>query len=96
MKTKILSVFAIFFFAFIFTGVAQDIVGQWKTIDDVTGDAKSVVEIYKGGNGKYFGKIIKLYRAPNEDQNPICDKCIGSKHNKPILNMIIITNIEKS
>lgn len=27
--------------------VAQDIFGQWKTIDDETGEAKSIVEIYE-------------------------------------------------
>lgn len=96
MKTKIFTALSVFILGLVFSMSAQDIVGQWKTIDDDTGDAKSVVEIYKGGNGKYFGKIIKLYRDPGEDQNPVCDQCSGNKKNKPIIGMIIITNMEKT
>lgn len=74
---------------------AQSIVGKWKTIDDETNKAKSVVEIYKGGDGKYYGKITKLFREPGEDQNPKCTECKGNKKNKPIIGMIIITGMEK-
>ena len=31
----------------ILTATAQDVTGKWKTIDDETGEAKSIVEIYK-------------------------------------------------
>jgi len=76
---------------------AQTIVGKWKTIDDETNKAKSVVEIYQGGDDKYYGKIIKLYRDASEDQNPLCTKCDedGGKYNKPIIGMIIIAKMEK-
>ena len=39
---------------------AQNILGSWKTIDDATGKAKSIVRIYKAKNGKVYGKIEKL------------------------------------
>ena len=35
---------------------AQDIVGRWKTIDDETGKAKSIVNIYMQ-DGKYLSLI---------------------------------------
>ncbi|MEG1114635.1 MAG: DUF2147 domain-containing protein, partial [Janthinobacterium sp.] len=44
-------------------------VGTWKTIDDATGKPKSLVVITEN-NGVLQGKIDKLFRAPNEDQNP--------------------------
>ena len=50
-----------------FFATAQPIVGKWKTIDDNTGKARSVVEIYEK-DGEYFGKIVKLFREPGEDQ----------------------------
>ena len=53
---------------------AQSIVGKWKTIDDETGKPKSIVEIFEK-NGKVYGKIIKLFRDPGEEQDPVCDKC---------------------
>lgn len=71
---------------------SQDILGKWKTIDDETGKAKSVVEIYEK-DGKVYGKIIELLN-PSED-NPICSMCNGDKKGQPILNMVIIEGLEK-
>ena len=50
------------------------VLGKWKTIDDETGRIKSVVEITER-DGKLYGQVIELFRLPEEDQNPICDKC---------------------
>lgn len=74
---------------------AQSIVGKWKTIDDETGKPKSVVEIFEK-NGKFYGKILKLFREPNEDQDPVCDKCEDDRKNKKIIGMEIIRDMKKS
>lgn len=79
-------------FAFAFSSQAQDITGVWKTIDDETGDAKSHVTIYEQ-NGKYFGKVSKILNKDKQDA--VCDKCSGSKKDKPILNLVIIENLKK-
>ncbi|MGB3464950.1 MAG: DUF2147 domain-containing protein [Cyclobacteriaceae bacterium] len=73
---------------------AQSIAGKWKTIDDNNGKARSVVEIYEKG-GKYFGKVVKLFRDEGEDPNPTCDQCKGPKKGQPIIGMEIITGMEK-
>ncbi len=73
---------------------AQSIVGKWKSIDDETGKPKSVVEIYEKG-GKVYGKIIKLFREPSEDQDPVCDKCEDDRKNKKIIGLEIIRDMEK-
>ena len=52
----------------------SDITGLWKTIDDETGNPKSVVKIYME-DGKLYGDIVKLFRKPGEDPDPVCDKC---------------------
>ena len=39
----------------------EKILGEWRTVDDVTGVTKGVVEFYKGDNGLYYGKIIKVF-----------------------------------
>ena len=44
-------------------------VGVWRTIDDKTGKEKSLVRITEV-NGEFRGTIEKLFREPNEDQNP--------------------------
>lgn len=97
MKTKFLSFLGILVFGIIMTASAQNtVVGKWKTIDDETGKAKSVVEIYEGKDGKIYGKINKLFIEPGEDPNPICEECDGAKKNKPIKGMIIISGMEKT
>ena len=56
---------------FITTSIhAQNIIGKWQTIDDNTGKARSIVEITEK-DGKAYGRILKLYREHDEDQDPI-------------------------
>lgn len=69
-------------------------VGRWTTIDDETKKHKSVIAIYEE-NGKLFGKIEKLFREPNEEQNPVCDKCEGALKNQPIIGMVILRDLKK-
>lgn len=78
------------------SGTAQTITGRWRTIDDETGKPKSVVEIVEK-NGKYYGKIIRLFRGANEDQDPICDKCPtdDDRYKKKIIGMEILRNLLK-
>ncbi|MBK7652839.1 MAG: DUF2147 domain-containing protein [Flammeovirgaceae bacterium] len=80
------------------TSVAQNsIVGKWKTIDDETNKPKSIVEIFER-NGKFYGKITKLFRAPEEEQDPVCDKC-GSedeRYMKKIIGMEILKDMMRS
>jgi len=73
----------------------DDITGLWKSIDDETGDPKSVVKIYLE-DGKLFGDIVKLFRKPGEDPDPVCDKCDEDdpRYNQKVLGMTIITEME--
>jgi len=73
---------------------APSALGRWTTIDDETKKPKSIVTIYEEG-GKLYGKIEKLFREPNEEQNPLCDKCEGTLKNQPILGMVILRDLKK-
>ncbi|MCF6361305.1 MAG: DUF2147 domain-containing protein [Cyclobacteriaceae bacterium] len=79
---------------FVSNTYAQSIIGKWKTIDDETGKEKSIVEIYMK-DGKAFGKIIKLFRGPEEDQDPICDVCTDYRKDKKIIGMTVVTDMVK-
>lgn len=86
--------FAIALFSLIsFSATSQSIVGKWKTVDDNTGDARSVVEIYQKGD-KYFGKVIKLIELPGSDPNPICVACPDDRKDQPVIGMNIIRDME--
>ncbi len=54
---------------------ADAIVGKWKTIDDETGKAKSIVKIFKATNNRYYGKIESLLNRKAGDENPSCTHC---------------------
>lgn len=73
------------------------IVGKWKSIDDRTGETKSVVEIYEDG-GKIFGRVVKIFPGPYDDQDPVCDKCPKDdiRYNKKIIGMEIIRSMKRS
>ena len=75
-----------------FSASAQDIFGKWKTIDDKTGEAKSIVEIYER-EGKVFGKIIEIINPL--DRDALCDTCEGEDYNKPVLGFELIKNLNK-
>ncbi len=88
MKKIILGImFMLFTVSFTY---GQSIVGKWKTIDDETGKAKSIVEIYKKGN-QYYGKIVELLIKPESNT---CVKCKDDRKNKPLVGLEIIRNME--
>ena len=74
------------------TTYAQTIFGTWKTIDDETGNAKSVVSIYES-EGRIYGEITQIL---TKNKNAICSKCKGDKKNKPILGLKIIEGLRKN
>ncbi len=82
--TLILSLIGVFTFA--------QIEGKWKTIDDETGQAKSIVEIYKKKDGKYYGKINQLLLKP---ENANCVKCKDDRKGKPLVGLEIIRGLSK-
>lgn len=68
------------------------VLGKWKTIDDETGRIKSVVEVTER-DGKLYGEVIELFRLPDEDQHPICDKCEDDRKDQPALGMEIVRDM---
>ena len=62
-----------FVFCSLFASAQIDkIVGEWYTVDDETGAVKALVDIYKGDDGLYYGKIIKVFK--NGQENPNSDR----------------------
>ncbi len=91
MKTKLFLLLTILFS--ICTYSQKTIIGKWKTIDDSTKEAKSIVELYKLNN-EYFGKITTILNDADKDK--VCIKCNGTDKNKPIEGLIIIKKLSKN
>jgi uncharacterized protein (DUF2147 family) len=71
---------------------SQSVIGKWKTIDDETGDAKSIVEVYSK-SGKIYAKVIEILDL--EHKNSVCIKCSGEDKNKSILGLTVIKGLTK-
>ena len=80
-----------------FTLLAQGVItGKWISYDDETQEAKSVVDIFEKG-GKYYGKIVRLFRKAGEDPDPVCTECDQGdpRFNKKVIGMEILKDMVK-
>lgn len=91
MKKTFISLFIMIAFSLSAFSQIDKIVGKWKTIDDKDGTAKSIVVIFKATNGKYYGKVEKLFKNPDA----LCTECEGEDKNKPKLGLMVINNMHE-
>ncbi|OGT38461.1 MAG: hypothetical protein A3F11_09990 [Gammaproteobacteria bacterium RIFCSPHIGHO2_12_FULL_37_14] len=92
-------IFLLLFFAnVVYAGnqIEDSPIGYWKTIDDVTGKPKAIVQILEGQDKLLSGRIIKIFPQPGYDQYALCTACHGERHNQRIVGMIFLKNLKKS
>ncbi len=89
---KFLLTFVMVAVAGVFSVSAQSVTGKWKTIDDETGEAKSIVEIYEN-NGKMYGKVVEILNPAKKDAK--CNNCKGADKDKPIKGLVILKGLKK-
>ena len=70
-------------------------VGRWKTIDDSSGKAKSIVAIWEE-DGKLYGKVEELLDPKPDDPDPKCTKCSGDLKDQPIRGLRILWDLRKN
>ena len=88
---KIITI-TVLFISSMFYAQSNGVTGKWKTIDDETGQAKSIVEIYEK-SGKIYGKVMEIFDASHKKD--LCQDCSGEDANKPILGLTIIKGLSK-
>ncbi len=69
-------------------------VGLWKNVDDITGKPKAMIRITEE-HGALVGRIEKLFRSADMDQNPKCDKCEGANKDQPVIGMVFMSGLKK-
>ncbi|MBT8145691.1 MAG: DUF2147 domain-containing protein [Gammaproteobacteria bacterium] len=72
--------------------VAQSPAGLWKSVNEETGEAESIVEIFEE-SGELKGKIVSLLNPP--EPNPLCTECKGEKKDLPVMGLEIIWGLEQ-
>lgn len=66
--------------------------GRWRTIDDVTGKMKSIVEL-SIKNGKLYGKVVSVSNPADKDN--VCTLCTDYRKGQKIVGMEIISALKK-
>lgn len=81
--------FSIFMFLMAFPAKAQTIVGKWKAVENKK--PSSVIQIYKGSNGKYYGKMVELLDPKLKTHT--CDDCKGERKGKGMQNLVVMRDL---
>ena len=68
------------------------IVGRWTTIDDEKNIPVSIINIYRGTDGLYYGQIERI--LVKGEENKICKACEGELHNKPVVGIVNVQKME--
>ncbi|QIL20417.1 DUF2147 domain-containing protein [Thermomonas sp. HDW16] len=63
--------------------------GKWKTLDDESGKAMTITEIYEAKNGTLAAKITENLGLP-----PNCNECSGQYKGKPFVGIVTLWNLK--
>ena len=75
-------------------GASDSPVGKWKTFDDKTGRAKSIVQITEE-NGELTGNVLEVLESP-AGPHPLCQPCEGERKDQPVEGMTILWGAKKN
>ena len=68
--------------------------GLWQKTDEQTGAPVGWFLFVEHG-GLYEGVIAKLFRRPEDPENPICSSCRDDRKNQPLLGLPLIRNMQR-
>ena len=63
--------------------------GKWKTLDDKTGKAMTITEVYEAKNGTLAAKIVENLGMP-----ATCEGCSGVNKGKPFVGIVTVWNMK--
>ncbi|UHQ18643.1 DUF2147 domain-containing protein [Lysobacter sp. KIS68-7] len=67
------------------------VLGKWKTIDDETGKAMSITEVYRTKNGSIAAHVVEMLDPAKQN----CDECDGADKGKPIAGMMVFWDMKQ-
>lgn len=72
---------------------AQSVFGKWKTINETTGKANSIIEIYED-DGAVYGKVVRIIKEESREDR--CNNCEGELKDQLIEGLELMSGLEKS
>jgi uncharacterized protein (DUF2147 family) len=93
MKTNLLGLAALLAGSLSFVAYSGNITpdGLWKTIDDRTGKARSIVRITEH-NGEYSG-VVEKGLLPTDRDEDVCNQCTDGRKGQRKIGMTILKGI---
>ena len=70
----------------------SSVLGHWKTIDDKTGKALAIINIYEKDN-ELYGKVVEILDP--KGKNKLCENCPGKDKGKPYLGLVVLKGLKK-
>ena len=64
-------------------------IGKWKTLDDETGKAMTITEVYQAKNGSLAAKIVENLGLP-----ATCSECSGQYKDKSYVGIVTLWNLK--
>ena len=64
-------------------------IGKWKTLDDKTGKAMTITEVYETKNGTLAAKIVENLGLP-----ATCADCSDEHKGKPMVGIVTLWNLK--
>ncbi len=72
-------------------GQVSTMLGEWITVDDKTGEQRSVVTLYQGKDGLYYGALSQLLV---DVPVTVCTQCKDEDKDKPLVGLVIIRGMK--
>jgi uncharacterized protein (DUF2147 family) len=91
--TRPLALLALIAFS-ISASAASELTGVWRSIDDNTGNPKSIIRIDRTTDGNYAGTVVKVLAEPGEKPEVTCHDCPAPFTGKPIEGMNILWGLK--
>jgi hypothetical protein len=64
--------------------------GTWVNINDKTGKPEAELLVFKGSDGKIYGKILTVY---GQDPATKCTACKGADYNQTVNGLVIVRGL---
>jgi len=68
--------------------------GRWTTIDDRSGQVRSVVRVHIE-DGELRGHVEKIVPRPGEEEDPVCTRVRGERRNQRVVGMQIFSGYRR-
>ena len=76
------------------TASTHEVTGLWRSIDDKTGYAKSLIKIEQSSDGSYGGTVVQVLSHPGYTPEVYCQNCPAPFTDKPIAGLHLLWGLK--